>query len=150
MGRGGPCGWPGQMVIKEKGSGRQEVLADDADPQDPKVAAYYARKQREQVEAMRACGFDYAASLYAGNLPGHTCKALEFHNMDWITSGALGFLDEWKQTDRPFFFYMATTLNHGPGPANKKYTGDPLATPAGLLDKPLEVQPPRSSSQSEG
>jgi len=132
-------------VVKEKGGGRQAGPADDADPRDPKVAAYYAKKQREQVAAMQACGFDYAASLYAGNLPGHTCKALEFHNMDWITSGALGFLDEWKQTDKPFFLYMATTLNHGPGPANKKHTGDPLATPAGLLDKPLAVQPPRSS-----
>lgn len=132
-------------VIKERGGGRQEGLADDADPQDPKVADYYAKKQRKQVEAMHACGFDFAASLYAGNLPGHTCKTLEFHNMDWITSGALGFLDRWQQTDKPFFLYMATTLNHGPGPANRKYTGNPLATPAGLLDKPLDVQPSRES-----
>jgi arylsulfatase A-like enzyme len=65
--------------------------------------------------------------------------------VDWITSGALEFLDEWKQTDKPFFLYIATTLNHGPGPANRKYTGNPLATPAGLLDEPLAVQPPRSS-----
>jgi len=132
-------------VIKEDGGGRQAVPADDADPRDPKVAAYYVRRQRWQIEAMRACGFDYAASIYAGNIPGHTCKALEFHNMDWITSGAFGFFEEWRRTDKPFFLYMATTLNHGPGPANKKYTGDPLATPAGLVDKPLEVQPPRSS-----
>ncbi len=132
-------------VIKAKGSGREGGSPDDADPRDPNVAAYYADKQRQQVAAMKACGFDYAASLYAGNLPGHTCKALEYHNMDWITSGALEFLDEWKQTERPFFLYMATTLNHGPGPANKKYTGDPLATPAGLLDSPLDVQLPRSS-----
>ena len=132
-------------VIKAKGGGRQAGPADDADPQDPAVAAYYMSKQREQVDIMQACGFDYAACLYAGNLPGHTCNALEYHNMDWITSGALRFLDEWKQTDQPFFLYMATTLNHGPGPTNKKYTGDPLATPAGLLDDPLDVQPPRSS-----
>jgi arylsulfatase A-like enzyme len=132
-------------VVKEKGGGRQVGPDDDADPRDPRVAAYYARKQQEQVEALQACGFDYAASLYAGNLPGHTCRALEFHNMDWITSGALSFLDEWKQTDKPFFVYLATTLNHGPGPANKKYTGNPLATAAGLLDNPLAVQPPRSS-----
>jgi arylsulfatase A-like enzyme len=132
-------------VIKENGRGRQAGPPDDADPRDPEVAAYYARKQREQVEAMQACGFDYAASLYAGNLPGHTCKALEYHNMDWITSGALNFVEEWKRTEKPFFLYLATTLNHGPGPANKKYTGDPLATPAGLLASPLEVQPSRSS-----
>ena len=133
-------------VIKLKSTGREtEAPADDADPRQPEVAAYYADKQREQVEFFKACGFDFAASLYAGNLPGHTCQALEYHNMDWITSGALRFLDEWKPTEKPFFLYMATTLNHGPGPANRKYTGDPLATPAGLLDSPLDVQPPRSS-----
>ena len=133
-------------VIKLKSQSRDaEAPSDDADPRQPEVAAYYAAEQREQVEFFQACGFDFAASLYAGNLPGHTCKALEYHNMDWITSGALDFLDEWKRTEKPFFLYMATTLNHGPGPANKKYTGNPLATPAGLLDEPLNVQPPRSS-----
>ena len=133
-------------VVKLKSKSREmEAPADDADPRQLEVAAYYATKQREQVEFFKACGFQFAASLYAGNLPGHTCKALEHHNVDWITSGALKFLDEWKQTEKPFFLYMATTLNHGPGPANKKYTGDPRATPAGLLDKPLDVQPPRSS-----
>ena len=59
--------------------------------------------------------------------------------MDWITSGALNFLDQWNQNEQPFFLFMATTLNHGPGPRFKKYTGDPLATPAGLLEKPLAV-----------
>jgi len=133
-------------VFKLKTKGREvEAPADDADPRDSAIAAYYVDKQHEQVEFFEACGFDFAASLYAGNLPGHTCKALEYHNVDWITSGALRFLDEWKSTEKPFFLYVATTLNHGPGPANQKYTGDPLATPAGLLDSPLDVQPPRAS-----
>ena len=132
-------------VIEVKGAGRNEGPADDADPRDPHVAAYYAGKQKKLVNAFTACGFDFAASLYHGNLPGHTCKALEFHNMDWITSGALSFLDEWKETQKPFFLYMATTLNHGPGPRYKKYTGNPLATPAGLLDQPLDVQPARET-----
>jgi arylsulfatase A-like enzyme len=132
-------------VIEVKGAGRNEGPADDADPNDPVVAAYYADKQRKLVDAFNKSGFDYAASLYHGNLPGHTCKALEFHNMDWITSGALNFLDQWDNTDQPFFLYMATTLNHGPGPRYKKYTGNSLATPGGLLDKPLVVQPTRDS-----
>ncbi len=133
-------------VIKLKSKSREaKAPADDSDPRQPEVAGYYAAKQREQVVSFKACGFDFAASVYAGNLPGHTCKALEYHNVDWITSGALDFLDAWKQAEKPFFLYMATTLNHGPGPANKKYTGNPLATPAGLLAEPLDVQPPRSS-----
>jgi arylsulfatase A-like enzyme len=132
-------------VIEVKGAGRNEGPADDADPRDAVVAKYYSDKQQKLIAAFKSCGFDYASSLYHGNLPGHTCKALEFHNMDWITSGALNFLDQWNQDHEPFFLYMATTLNHGPGPRYKKYTGDPLATPAGLLDKPLAVQPARET-----
>ncbi|MEO1993241.1 MAG: sulfatase-like hydrolase/transferase [Pirellulales bacterium] len=134
-------------VIKVEGISRDGSLPDDADPTDPVVADFYRRKQQQLIEAFQACGFDFAASLYQGNLPGHTCKALEFHNMDWITSGAIAFLDQWHrhEKDDPFFLYMATTLNHGPGPRYKKYTGDPLATPAGLLEKPLHVQPARST-----
>ncbi|MGB0597671.1 MAG: sulfatase family protein [Rubripirellula sp.] len=132
-------------VIEVKGVGRKEGPADDADPRDAQVEKYYAEKQHKLIAAFKGCGFDYAASLYHGNLPGHTCKALEFHNMDWITSGALKFLDQWSEGDKPFFLYMATTLNHGPGPRYKKYTGDPLATPAGLLEKPLAVQPSRET-----
>ena len=132
-------------VIEVKGAGRNEGPADDADPRDAAVAKYYSDKQQKLVDAFKACGFDYASSLYHGNLPGHTCKALEFHNMDWITSGALNFLHQWNQDDEPFFLYMATTLNHGPGPRYRKYTGDPLATPAGFLDAPLDVQPARDT-----
>lgn len=132
-------------VIKVRGAGRKEGPTDDADPRNASVAKYYREKQRKLVKAFKDCGFDYASSLYHGNLPGHTCKALEFHNMDWITGGALNFLDQWSQKDQPFFLYMATTLNHGPGPRYKKYTGDPLATPAGLLDRPLTVQPARET-----
>jgi arylsulfatase A-like enzyme len=65
--------------------------------------------------------------------------------MDWITSAAIEFLNTWSTQDKPFFLYMATTLNHGPGPRYKKYTGDPLATPAGLLKQPLSVQPDRKT-----
>ena len=134
-------------VIEVKGVSRNGNPPDNADPTDPVVADFYHRKQQKLIEAFKGCGFDFAASLYQGNLPGHTCKALEFHNMDWITSGAITFLDQWHRQEKaaPFFLYMATTLNHGPGPRYKKYTGDPLATPAGLLEKPLHVQPARST-----
>lgn len=64
-------------VIQVKGVGRSGGPTDDADPRDPAVAAYYANTQRKLGEAFKACGFDFAASLYHGNLPGHTCKALE-------------------------------------------------------------------------
>ncbi|MCK4684698.1 MAG: sulfatase-like hydrolase/transferase, partial [Pirellulales bacterium] len=90
-------------VIEAKGVSRNDGPAEDADPTDPKVAQYYAEKQQNLVNAFKQCGFDFAANLYQGNLPGHTCKALEFHNMDWITSGAIEFLETWSTKNRPFF-----------------------------------------------
>ena len=49
------------------------------------------------------------------------------------------------QSEEPFFLYFATTLAHGPDRLGTKYKGNPLATPVGFLDKPLEVMPSRES-----
>jgi len=41
--------------------------------------------------------------------------------------------------------YFATTIAHGPDKLGSKYKGNPLATPVGFLEKPLEVMPSRES-----
>ncbi len=118
-------------------------IPKDVDPTDPDVDALLKKRQAAIIAAYKKCGFDYAASIVNSNLPGTTCRALQQHNMDWITQGALDFIDQ--TGDRPFFLYMATTLNHGPVPMGRKYTGDPRITTAGLLKEPLKVQPSRAS-----
>lgn len=98
---------------------------------------------------MQACGFGYAAALYHGNV-GDAAKGakhwlpkpLQVHNMEWVTDGALRFIEANKA--RPFFLYMAPTLVHGPSPLKSLTEGDPRATPRGYLEKPPEVQPPRA------
>ena len=110
------------------------------DPSDPKVAAALTQAQESLHAWVRSCGFDYAASMNLGNFGAHPVLALRHHNQEWITLGALDFIDQNK--DRPFYLYMATTLLHGPSPL-ASLKADPRITHAGLLDKPLNVQPSR-------
>ncbi len=114
----------------------------NADMTDPEVAKILAENQRRMVEYIRQCGFDYAAGVYRGNLKDHNLDALTVHNMEWVTKGALDFIEQNK--NRPFFLHMAPTLQHGPPPA-QSLKGDPRITPAGLLPGPLQVQASRQS-----
>jgi len=111
-----------------------------SDPSDPAVAKKLAVAQETLHAWVRKCGFDYAAAMNLGNFGAHAVLALRHHNQEWITKGALDFIDQNK--DRPFYLYMATTLLHGPSPL-ASLKADPRITHAGLLDKPLTVQPSR-------
>ena len=120
-------------------------VALDADPTDPKIKKQMEENQASQVAAYKEVGFDYAGALYKGNLPNQYPVAVEDHNMEWIVDSALKFLDKASGKKDPFFLYFATTLAHGPDKLGTKYKGNPLATPVGFLDKPLEVMPSRES-----
>lgn len=122
-----------------------------ADIKDPKVAAYIKTLYDAGVQSTRDhYGFDYVASLYQANVDDRRtpwlkqCR-LDIHNMEWITQGALDFLDTAAQQEKPFYLYLATTLQHGPSPIGSLKNGNPLATPAGLLNEAPAVQPSRAS-----
>ncbi len=119
----------------------------NADPRDPDVARELQANQDAQIEAYKKNGFDFASSIYKGNLPSSYPLALEDHNMDWIVKGALEFLERSDGQDKPFFLYFATTLEHGPDAPGTKFRGDPLVTPVGFLKEPLQVMPSRESIQ---
>lgn len=123
----------------------QTKIPKGSSVKDPAVVKTLADNHAACIEAYKSCGFDFAASIYNGNMGGFPVVELDAHNMDWITKGALDFLDIVRDRGKPFFLYMATTLNHGPSDGNKRYTANPLATPAGLLDEPLDVMPSRAS-----
>ena len=110
------------------------------DPADAAVARTLGQGQQALHAMVRARGFDYAASINLGNFSAHAVRKLRYHNPEWITKGALDFIEANKA--RPFYLYMATTLTHGP-PAIKSLRADPRITHAGLLDKPPAVQPSR-------
>ena len=118
----------------------RKALKSGDDPADPAVAAALRKGQAALHAAVRAVGFDYAASINLGNFGAHVLRKLRYHNPEWITAGALDFIDANKA--RPFYLYMATTLLHGPQPL-ASLKADPRITHAGLLDKPPAVQPSR-------
>ncbi|MEI7732278.1 MAG: sulfatase-like hydrolase/transferase [Verrucomicrobiota bacterium] len=149
-----PGSWNVARVLKENGyytgfvgkwhTGTPvlQPVAADADLHDPEVAKKLAENQRRLCEYIQKTGFEYAASVYRGNLDDHKLNALKLHNMEWITKGALDFLDQ--AGDRPFFLHVCTTLQHSPAP-HKSIGGDPTMTPAGHLPERLKVQASRSS-----
>ncbi len=113
------------------------------DPADPDVKQNLRGNYRQIISSYKECGFDYAAAIYNQNLTSNGPHKLAHHNLEYMVKGAFDFIDQNK--DEPFFLYFATTLPHSPA-RNKAWKGDPLATPAGYLDKPIEgVMPPRST-----
>ena len=121
---------------------RGKEFLPTSDPKDPAVLKQLKADYDQIIETYKQCGFDYAASIYNQNIIATRPKALLHHNLDWITKGALDFIDQ--NADKPFFLYFATTVPHGPA-RDTAWKGDPLATPIGLLEEPLDVLPPRDS-----
>jgi arylsulfatase A-like enzyme len=121
-------------------------------PQDPLLpenanrvrTAYYAalRHLRQDI------GWDFASSIYLSNantlgLPKPLWEVE--HNMEWFTAGAVKFLESQKNAKKPFFLYFAPNIPHGGGKGFLK--ADPRATPEGLVDWHLGVQPSRADVQ---
>jgi hypothetical protein len=72
------------------------------------------------AQRMRTYGFDYVESFYRANLKELYNDDLNVHNQEWITKGAIDFIEE-NHNER-FFLYMAPTINHGPVNNNLDYT----------------------------
>ena len=67
---------------------------------------------------------------------------MQVHNLDWITEGALNFIDRYHR--QPFCLYMPLTTPHGSYGA-KWIDEDPRITPAGMLKKAPDGMPSRQS-----
>ena len=119
---------------------RSKVKPND-DPADPRVAKILADTQDAIHAYIREQGFDYAAAINMGNFGSYPIRKMRCHNQEWISKGALNFIDQ--NQDKPFFLYLATSLMHGPSPT-KSLKADPRITHGGLLKKPITgVQPSR-------
>jgi arylsulfatase A-like enzyme len=89
------------------------TYAQTANPAtDAATNAKMKHNHRVLCQRMRAFGFDYVNSYYKANLLELRNDALNVHNQEWITKGALDFIEE-NRNER-FFLYMAPTINHGP------------------------------------
>ena len=105
-----PGSWNVARVLSENGywtgfvgkwhTGTPPLLSipADANLHDPQVAKKLAENQRRLCEYIKQAGFGYAASVYRGNLADHKLDALKYHNMEWVTKGALDFLEPDPET----------------------------------------------------
>jgi arylsulfatase A-like enzyme len=133
------------MVGKYHMGGEFGFLGGDENYDDPAVRdTINAIYKIWQQNVKDVAGFDYVESLYGNNM--HIIgvpKSMQYHNMEWITKGAIDFIDQNK--DEPFYLYFAPTLPHVPGPL-ESLKADPRITAAGMLDKPItDIQPSRKS-----
>ena len=117
------------------------AVPSEADPRDPKISRILRHNYERCRREIKACGFDYAESIYWNNPESWCNHPLNIHNMEWVAQGALDFITQNK--DRPFFLYMAPTLHHIPHPQESLLQADPRITVAGYLDKAPDVMPPR-------
>ena len=120
-----------------------EKLPADADPEEPAVDKVVKENYRNVQAEVKKFGFDYVESIYRNNLLKMPVpKKLQDHNQEWVTKGALDFIESSK--DRPFYLYMALTLPHWPG-GKEGLQQDPRYTLSGVLDEAPRVQPSRES-----
>lgn len=121
---------------------------------EPGVNDKVKAAQRLECETMqKEQGFDFAASLYIGNVGALKApKALRHENLEWVTQGALDFLDRAADANKPFYLYVALPMPHrqfyDPQARNPNgaywYDSDPRATPGGYLDKVSDCMPSRA------
>lgn len=124
-------------------SGYNKNISSSGDPTDPTIKSQLLDNANLVETAIKNVGFDFAASVYHNNPINLNPDVLAVHNMDWVCKGGLDFIDQYK--DDPFFLYFSTTLTHAPYGETDSWNADPLATPEGILDTPLDVMPDRST-----
>ncbi len=111
---------------------------------DPELSQALAHNQKIYAEELKQYGWDYASSIYWCNPRELHHDKLYNHNQEWLTAGALEFIDSSK--DQPFFLYLATTLAHSPPPQHTLDRGDESrATGGGWKEEHLSSQTSRDT-----
>ena len=83
-------------------------------------------------DQIRACGFEFAESIYAQNLNGNWHDGTFSHNMEYMTAKGIEFITE--DPSEPFFLYFNPTAPHSAGNVLEALTTFPCtATSAGEL-----------------
>ena len=113
---------------------------DDLDVRDPKITAMLQHNHDLQREGIKRFGFDYAECITT-NPESYSSRTLNYHNPEWITDGALDFINQ--NSEQPFFLYLNHTLHHIPHPQESLLNGDPRVTTSGYLDRVPDCMAPR-------
>ena len=80
---------------------------DQADSMLKKYQSILVKRVKELA------GYDFAAAIQWENPDEMPLKALRYHNLEWITSGAARFFGA-RDKSKPFFLHFNTSALHGP------------------------------------
>lgn len=122
-----------------------EGVGPDSDPKDPQVI----RKIREAHDVLIShledtIGFTWAKTVTYENKERWTVpREMQVHNLEWITQGALEFLDAYHED--PFFLYISLPVPHAYYYGGWEEDYNILATPRGFLTEIPDSQPSRDS-----
>ena len=122
--------------------GAEHVPDMPQDPNAPGADAAFAERQRLFALAIRnAARFEHVSHVVWGNNYGPPPLT---HNPEWLTDGAIEFLEKAKADGRPFFLHLANTVPHAPNVC-RVLEVDPRYTLGGKLAEPPKSHPPRST-----
>lgn len=121
------------------------ALSGNADPDDPKVKSFLKENYDMTLSHVKAVsGFDVVDRLYSINIRWIPVPdVMDRHNQDWLTEGALDFLDNASKREEPFFLYFATALPHIPSALES--LKDTPCNPEEGYTKERKVMPSRKS-----
>jgi arylsulfatase A-like enzyme len=119
-------------------------IPEDGDPYSPEFDRIRKENQKMQIKEMNRLGWDYAASIVYGNVDGNKNKKTHYHNIDWLTHGALNFLDKQENAEKPFFLYFCPTVVHGPHIVDS-IKKESTFTFGGILEEAPKGHPPRET-----
>jgi arylsulfatase A-like enzyme len=124
----------------------EESEIAEVDPQTdaintPELNAILKKHQQHlQKLVQRDAGFDHARSVIWTNNDDFHIKKLTHHNFPWVSKGAVDLLKQFKEQDKPFFLYVASTACHGPH-HGESLEYDMRNTQEGRVDEVVEYLP---------
>ncbi len=133
----------GPMIRPEPFPDGISLDSDEADRILETRQAEYAAMIREMG------GFDQATSIVWGNFDHAPLpEILQYHNLPWMTHGAVRFIREHANGVAPFFLYVAPTSVHGP-PHQDSLSKNPVFTPGGRIDEVRHFADYRAALRNE-
>ncbi len=120
-------------------------VGPESDINDPKVIRAIQTAHDTLITHLEdRIGFTWAKTVsYANKEQWPVPHSLRVHNLEWITQGALDFLDSYHS--EPFFLYISLPVPHASYYEGWEKDYNILATPRGLLTENPDSQPSRAS-----
>ncbi len=119
-------------------------IPDDLSPESSQADSFLALYQSLiSKEVKQLTGANYVASVLWENSEEVPLNMVRNHNLEWITSGGIDFLENIPE-DQPFFLHFNTTCLHGPNHYDN-LKADARYTPEGKKEKSYQFHPERES-----